>query len=179
MKGCCVATAALSFCSKKFDLQRNLSLKFGYKTRVSYEIMKKVVLFLMFFVSFVLIAGNAPEAIQKEFDQRFPQAGEVIWERQSTKGWIVEFVWQGQNCTAIYSFANTWVETKTQIQLDELPLPVKETLLSFYPDWKIVLANRIENAKGETLYRTAIQLDAKLQEVVLKEEGTLLMVGIE
>jgi hypothetical protein len=141
--------------------------------------MKTLSLLFLLFISQVLYAGNAPEAIQKDFDQRFPQAIDISWERQSSKGWIAEFVWQERNCLVLYSFSNTWLETKTQIQIDELPSPVQETLLSFYPDWKVVLASKIENSKGEILYRTAIQLDSKLQEIVLKEDGTLLMVDAQ
>ncbi len=141
--------------------------------------MKKniVVVFLMLLGR--AYAGNAPEAIQREFDQRFSGATDVSWERENPKGWIAEFIWQDRNVVAIYSFTGLWVETKTQIQLSELPVPVKETIESFYPDWKIMVATKIENAKNEILYRTAIQKDYKLQEIVLKEEGTLLLVGIE
>lgn len=142
--------------------------------------MKKIAVSLCLFLSlFTLMAGNAPDAIQKEFDQRFPGASDVIWERESPKGWIAEFVWNGQNIVANYSFAGAWVETKTQIQADELPDAVKETINSFYPDWKVVVVHKIENAKNETLYKTAIQKESKLQEIVLKPEGTLFMVGME
>lgn len=142
--------------------------------------MKKLVISLCFvFSTLLLFSGNAPDAIQKEFDHRFPGASDVIWERENPKGWIAEFVWNGQNIVANYSFAGNWVETKTQIQADELPDAVKETINSFYPDWKVVVATKIENAKNEMLYKTAIQKESKLQEIILKPEGTLFLVGVE
>ena len=88
-------------------------------------------------------------------------------------------MFNGKNVVATYAFSGAWVETKTEISSSELPEAVKETVGSFYPDWKIVLIGRIENSKKEILFKTAIQKEAKLQEIVLKEEGTLLLVGLE
>ena len=141
--------------------------------------MKKIVLLSLIFVTSILSAGNAPEVIQKEFDQRFPGASDVIWERENPKGWIAEFVWNGQNIIANYSFPGAWIETKTQIPIAELPEAVTETITSFYPDWKILVATRIENSKSEIQYKTAIQKEGKMQEIVLKAEGTLLLVGLK
>ncbi len=71
------------------------------------------------------------------------------------------------------------METIIEIPIAELPVSVLETLNSFYPDWKIVLAGKIENSKNETHYKAAIQKELKLQEIILKEGGTLLIVGLE
>lgn len=141
--------------------------------------MKRFIAVLTVLLVTYVYAGNAPEIIQKEFDQRFPGATDVSWERENPKGWIAEFVWQDRNVIANYNFAGNWLETKTQIPTSELPKPVLETIESFYPDWKIVVAHHLQNAKNEIRFKVALQQDSKLQEIVLKEEGTLLMVGIE
>lgn len=141
--------------------------------------MKKLILLSLFFAFGIVFASNAPEAIQKQFEQRFPGATDVTWERENPKGWIAEFIWNDRNVWVNYAYSTQWVETKTQIQVSELPKAVTETIESFYPDWKVMVATKIENSKNEVLYKAAIQKESKLQEIVLKEEGTLLLVGIE
>lgn len=141
--------------------------------------MKKLILLSLFFAFGLVFASNAPEAIQKQFELRFPGATDVTWERENPKGWIAEFIWNDRNVWVNYAYSTQWVETQTQIQVSELPKAVVETIESFYPDWKVMVATKIENSKNEVLYKAAIQKDAKLQEIVLKEEGTLLLVGLE
>lgn len=141
--------------------------------------MKRLVCVLAILIGTFVYAGTAPESIQKEFDQRFPGASDVSWERENPKGWIAEFIWQDRNVIANYNFSGNWLETKTQIPTSELPKAVKETIESFYPDWKVVVAHRLESANVELRFKVAIQKESKLQEIVLKEEGTLVSVGVE
>ncbi len=141
--------------------------------------MKKAGIVVFLLLVGMVYAGSAPEIIQKEFELRFPGATDVSWERENPKGWIAEFIWNDRNVHVNYSFSGQWVETQTQIQLSELPKAVLETMESFYPDWKIVLTNKIENTKPDLLFKVAIQKDSKIQEIVLKEDGTLVAVGIE
>lgn len=124
-------------------------------------------------------AGIVPDGVQKSFDQQFPGAINVNWERQHPKGFIVEFEYQGKNITANYTYEGNWIEAKTEISILELPVAVKESISSFYPDWNIVVAGKIENPKNEVFYKIGIQKDIKLIEVLLKGEGTLFLVGLE
>jgi hypothetical protein len=135
----------------------------------------KFLLTLIFFFS-LAIAGNAPSNVQTEFDRLFPGIQDVIWERESPKGWNAEFTLNEKNVKASFSFAGAWIETIYEINLEELPIQIKESVNSFYPEWQIVVASKINNSKGEELYKTAIQQNGKLQELVMKPEGTLMMV---
>lgn len=127
----------------------------------------------------LLFASNIPEVIQKDFNQRFPVVTDLIWERVSSKGWTAEFVFNEQNTYAVYSFANVWMETKTQIPITQLPAPVNESLTSFYPDWKIMVGYKMENSKAEQFYKVAIQSEGKLVQILLKPDGTLVSVGVD
>ncbi|MES1224661.1 MAG: hypothetical protein ABUT20_54720 [Bacteroidota bacterium] len=140
---------------------------------------RQISLPVFLFLSFNAFSGIVPDAVQKAFNARFPGVGEVSWERQHPKGFIAEFIFEGKNTKANYSFEGKWIETITEIAISELPISVKETILSFYPDWKIVVAGKIENPTSQVFYKTAIQKELRLQEIILKEEGTLLIVGLE
>jgi Putative beta-lactamase-inhibitor-like, PepSY-like len=142
--------------------------------------MKKIIILFSIVISFtILFASNVPEAIQKDFNQRFPVVTDLIWERVSSKGWTGEFVCNEQNTYVIYSFANAWLETKTQIPISQLPVPVSESLTSFYPDWKVMVTFKIDNSKAEQFYKVAIQSEAKLVQILLKPDGTLVSVGVD
>jgi Putative beta-lactamase-inhibitor-like, PepSY-like len=142
--------------------------------------MKKIIILFSAVISFTIVfASNVPEAIQKDFNQRFPVVTDLIWERVSSKGWTGEFIYNEQNTYVIYSFANAWLETKTQIPISQLPVSVSESLTSFYPDWKVMVAFKIDNAKAEQFYKVAIQSEAKMVQILLKPDGTLVSVGVD
>ena len=143
------------------------------------KLRTSVFLLFFLFLNTSVFSGIVPDGVQKSFDGQFPGASNVIWERQHPKGFIAEFEFQGKNVIANYTYEGNWVEAKTEISILDLPVAVKESIASFYPDWKMVVAGKIENSKNEVFYKIGIQNELKLIEVILKEEGTLLLVGLE
>lgn len=141
--------------------------------------MKKYFLIALFFWVSMAAAQNAPDLVQKAFDERFPGASDVNWEKEIPRGWIAEFVWNSQNMKVNYTLNGVWVSSQTQIPQTEIPENVYATINSFYPDWKIVLATKIESGTGDPLYKAAIQKEMQLQEIILKSDGTLMMVGLK
>lgn len=140
---------------------------------------KGLILIIFLLVCVKSFAGIVPDKVQAAFDKRFPGVLEINWERQHPNGYQAEFIFKGKTTKSQFSFEGIWMETVTEISTLEFPASVLETLTSFYPDWKIVLAGKVENSKQEIHYKAAIQMELKLQEIILKEEGTLFIVGLE
>ncbi len=151
---------------------------FTYRFMLLNKMKIRLVIALLFTLSYAS-AQNAPDIVQKAFDERYPGASDVNWEKEIPRGWIAEFVWNSQNMKVNYTLNGIWVSSQTQIPQPEIPEQVYATINSFYPDWKIVLATKIESGNGDPLYKAAIQKEMQLQEIIVKSDGTLMMVGLK
>ena len=152
---------------------RTLRLRVTLNSKI--KNMKKITLLLsILFVTLFSFAGNPPEAIQKAFKAKFPDAANVKWGKENKTEWEAEFTVNGTKTSANFSIDGTWVETETQIKTSELPKAVAAAINKQYPDWITTEADKIENVKKGTFYEADIRSGNKKKEVVLKEDGTFI-----
>lgn len=136
--------------------------------------MKK--LFLMI-VSILLIssysfAGIPPETVKKAFDQKFPKAVNVKWDKENAKEWEAEFVFNGSNISANFAIDGKWLETESRIVITDLPITVTEAIRVNYSGWTIAKAEKSETPGNSAIYELLLKKDKEKKEVTFNEDGT-------
>lgn len=130
---------------------------------------------IIFFVNIFLWADNPPAAVKQAFQQKFPNATKVKWEKEEANEWEAEFILENKEMSASFAANGTWLETETEIVLSQLPENVLNTLKKQYAGWKILEPEKVETAQHGVLYEVELKKQGeKKKEVQLKEDGTFI-----
>ena len=112
---------------------------------------------------------DLPAVVKKAFEQKFPNADDVEWDKEKDGNWEVEFEIGDEESTAVFTPDGKWLETETEIALDDLPAPVRSAVQGK----KIKEVARIQRADGSTVYEVQVgkkDLIYDAQGKLLKEE---------
>jgi hypothetical protein len=90
--------------------------------------MRKII-----FVASVLICSVAsgfaqsktPTTVTASFNQKFPNATNVKWDKESAHEYEASFEWKGKKHSANFSDAGEWLETESPITFNQLPEKVQ------------------------------------------------------
>ena len=135
--------------------------------------MKKIFLIITGFawICTAAFAVNPPSEVQKSFEQKFPKAVNVKWEKENAKEWEAAFNFNGEKLSANFTNAGSWVETEKKIAVSDLPIPVTQAVNKKYPAWKIIGAEKTETAKNAMIYEAIIKSGSHKKEVAFKADG--------
>ena len=118
-----------------------------------------------------LKAAQVPAAVVAGFNQKFPQAKEVKWEKEGGH-YEAGFEQGKQEMSALLSADGTLVETETEIQVSQLPAGVQATLARQYKGVKIKEAAKIVAAgTGAVTYEAEIEQSGKEVDLLFDAEG--------
>ena len=138
--------------------------------------MKNSILLLISVVYFAAnsFAVTVPAAVQKAFDQKFPQATEVKWDKENSSEYEANFKINGVSASANFSDKGIWLETETEIPVAQLPEAVTSAIKKQFPQSVITGADKIENSKNETHFEADLKTGSKTKEVVFNADGTVI-----
>lgn len=124
---------------------------------------------------------DVPEKVKTSFNQKFPDATRIKWDKENAKEWEAEFKMNGKEYSANFSTDGTWKETEYKIEKSEIPADVKNTLDTEFKGYKIEeteVSKTPENKvfeihlkKGETKMEVAISPDGKVVKKEVKKEN--------
>jgi hypothetical protein len=124
----------------------------------------------MICLSGLLWAANAPAPVQKAFQQKFPKAEKVSWEKENDKEYEANFLLNGVKLSANFTNEGKWLETETEIVVNALPAVVSAGISKSHPKAKIVGASRIETPEG-IRYEADLKTGLMKKEVLFNEQG--------
>jgi hypothetical protein len=136
--------------------------------------MKKlfVILICFIFMGSIAFSLTPPTAVKKAFAQKFPNATKVKWGKENKTEFEAEFTLNGTKISANFAQNGDWVETEAQIKVSELPKAVTDAINKQYPGWKIIKAEKTDNAKEGTIYEAGIMSGKHKKGVEFKADGT-------
>ncbi len=128
---------------------------------------------------------NAPTSTRSAFNERYPNAVDVEWERK--RGYAVaEFHIPGQRgeCEAWYTKSGEWVMTKFDITYSDLPQAVRTAFETEYgAQTPVDDVERLERNTGGTIYfiEATLVVNGYLTDIYLDyaEDGTLLRTAVD
>ena len=126
-------------------------------------------------ISLCSFAGTPPLAVQKAFEQKFPNATKVSWDMENKTEWEADFTFNEKKLSANFSVDGLWVETEQKINVSEFPKAVTDAIQKKYPEWKITEADRTESAKNGLIYEADMKSGTQKKEVAFKEDGSAII----
>jgi hypothetical protein len=137
--------------------------------------MKKI-----FFVAMVLSCAFAscfaqsktPTAVTTAFNQKFPNATLVKWDKENAHEYEASFEWKGVNYSANFSDAGEWLETESPTSFNQLPEKVQASFNASHKGVTVKAASKIETSKGTTKYEVEIKEGIKTVEFFYTTDGT-------
>ena len=136
--------------------------------------MKKLVFMIMAsaLICSYSFAGSPPAVVENAFKAKFPSATKVVWEKEGSSKWEVEFVHQGGKSSAEYTDEGTWLKTKSDIGITDLPTNVTAAVKAKYPKWTITKAEKTESLKHGLTYEVDLKKGLDRMDAEFKEDGT-------
>lgn len=136
--------------------------------------MRKIIFVAMAFVCIHATSfaqSKAPTAVTTAFNQKFPNATKVKWEKENDKEYEAGFEWKGDKYSANFSNEGEWLETESVTSFSKLPAKVQETFNATHNGAKIKAVAQIETSKGKINYEVEFKQGAKTVEVLYDENG--------
>jgi hypothetical protein len=117
--------------------------------------MKKMLLFALVTMAFLLTGckhriGQPTKAVLQTFETMFPGAIHVQWAEQFAV-YMAYFYHDGHEKQAQFDSAGTWLRTRTETSIYEVPPQVLKTAREF-SDWKIDDVFLFEQSNGAAAY---------------------------
>ena len=141
--------------------------------------MKTIIIITGLAVAFSFSACHheqAPEKIKTAFDQKYPDAEEVEWEMEHGK-WEAEFEVDEKEMEALFDENGNWIETETEMEDEDLPDAVKQTLKNQFKDYEVEEAEYLESPEYSG-YEIELEGNKDI-EVVIGKNGQVLKQGEE
>lgn len=105
------------------------------------------------------------------FQQKFPDAKKVKWEKESESEWEADFKQNGKKYSANFKVDGTWTETEHAIEMEEIPGSVKHILNTSFRDYKVEESELAERPDG-TFYEFEVEKGEEEMELVISADGS-------
>jgi hypothetical protein len=113
---------------------------------------------------------DVPAKVKTAFEQKFPAAQKVKWDKENATEWEAEFKMNGKKYSANFTADGNWMETEYEIDSSEIPPAVKQTLANEFAEYKIEEAEISETADGK-VYEFSLEKDETALEVAIAPDG--------
>ena len=141
--------------------------------------MRSLLSLACFIFSFAIIGcsqkiteKNIPAPVKTSFNNKFPGATDIKWEKENKKELEANFKMNNADVSANFGLDGTWVETETTIPSSELPAAVTNTINTKYPESVYERTEKIEKPGGKILYEVNITVNGKKRELELNPDGS-------
>jgi len=114
--------------------------------------------------------SQVPGKVKTAFDQKFPNAKKVKWDKENSSEWEAEFKMNGKEYSANFASDGTWKETEYEIKRSDIPAAVKQTLDSDFAAYDLEEAEISETANGR-VYEFDLEKDETDMEVAISPDG--------
>lgn len=134
-------------------------------------------LFNLYFLILLLycnnsFGGDAPKVVQLAFEQKFPNAGSVKWDKENAHEYEASFSWNGLNYSANFKDSGEWLETESPLEFGQLPTAVQSAVNASWKSDKIKTVCKIINSKGQTKFEIELKKGLLIKEIFYDEKGT-------
>jgi hypothetical protein len=135
--------------------------------------MTKSILTVMSFLllSTLTFAGSIPTTVQKVFDQKFPNATSVKWDKENAHEYEASFEWRGEKHSANISDSGEWLETESVSSFNKLPEKVQTAFNASHKGATVKAVATIQTYKGVTKYEVEFKQGVKTVELFYTADG--------
>ncbi len=108
--------------------------------------MKKLIIILIAFMFGINACStvNVPEKIKDAFGLKFAKATGIKWEHEQNNRWEAEFDFNNTEMSAIFDKNGTWLETETEMEMENVPDAVKKSVKAKFGSYKVIEVSFVE-----------------------------------
>lgn len=117
--------------------------------------------------------SDVPTKVKTAFNQKFPDATKVSWDKENATEWEAEFKMDGKEYSANFDTDGNWKETEYEISKSDIPSSVKSTLDKDFEAYKIEEAEISETSDGK-VYEFELENGENDIEVAISPEGKVI-----
>ncbi|MEJ7694387.1 PepSY-like domain-containing protein [Daejeonella sp.] len=139
--------------------------------------MKKIFFVVMAFVcayTTTFAQSKTPKAVTTAFNQKFPNASNVKWDKENAHEYEASFDWKGQKHSANFNDTGEWLETESPITFNQLPEKVKKAFNASHKGKITKTVAKIETSKGQTQYEVEVKQGLKTVEFFYNANGSII-----
>jgi len=92
---------------------------------------------------------DLPSKVTDAFNQKFPDATMVKWDKENDNEWEAEFKMEGKEYTASFDQTGVWMETEYEISVEDIPAAVAKTLETEFASYSIEKSEVTETLEGK------------------------------
>lgn len=135
--------------------------------------MKNIILIMacMLLTATSIKATEIPDAIEKAFQEKYPTAKKVKWEKENNNDYEASFVLENKEMSVVYSPDAQIKEIETEIAVAEIPNAVLEAFNKKYTNAKIEEAAKIERSDKSIVYEIESKINKKEIDLLFDENG--------
>ena len=115
--------------------------------------------------------SKIPGIVTTAFNQKFPNAKSVQWDKENAHEYEASFEVQGAKYSANFRDNGEWLETESPVSFDQLPEKVQRAFTASHKSTAIKAVSKIETAKGITKYELEIKEGKKTVELFYSTDG--------
>jgi hypothetical protein len=116
--------------------------------------------------------SKTPNAVTTAFNQKFPNATNVKWDKENAHEYEASFEWNGEKYSANYSDTGVWLETESPSSFNQLPDKVQAAFNASHNGEIVKAVSKIETSRGEIKYEVEIMKGTKTIELFYLTDGT-------
>ena len=116
---------------------------------------------------------KVPAKIQKHFLEMQPNASDFVWTVEGNI-YQVDFYLDNRHTTSYFDKQGTWLETESEITVDELAHDVLQTLKTKMGEYTIVDIELVNTKEGEILYEVDLEKGEKIYDILFNPNGKIL-----
>lgn len=133
-------------------------------------------LFILAFVlmQFGAMAADVPSIVTKNFQSKYPTATDVEWYDEEDGTFAAYFYVNEQSKTAKFNKAGTWAETKTFMDVTEMPAAVTKVFNTNYKGADVSSITFVELPANLNQFEISAELNNTTYLLTYDEKGTLL-----
>lgn len=138
--------------------------------------MKELIIGMSLLITFSFYScdrENVPEKVKAAFIQKYPDAEEVDWDVEGEGEWEAEFELNEKEMSANFDQNGKWLETESEIEDEDLPAAVKETLNTKFKDYEVEEVEYFESP-DITGFEIELEGDDGDIEVLIGKDGQIL-----
>lgn len=162
--------------AKRFFFIHTKTFIFNYKIKI----MKSILLLLGTLMLNLTVAAQkiqeskVPTAVLISFKTKFHDATKTSWEIENNSEYEAEFLIDRTKQSAKFAKSGKWLKTKSEINTDELPKEVSQTITKEFAGFKIEKAEKADTLNNGTVYEVIVKKDMKTYDVTIAASGKTL-----
>lgn len=132
-----------------------------------------IVLFFIAFNCNQSANSQAPEAVKKSFQEKYPGENDPDWHTDAHGNFESHFKIDGVKYRADFNADGSWIETETSIDKDDLPKAIKEKIKNNF-DGDITEIEKVDHHLKGIFYDVEFKQKGKNKDIEFKSNGTII-----